>query len=344
VVSCTRTATADGYSFIQATVQLDKDENMQGVNDNVRLRFSFLREHQYDSKDENEKSNSFSVDQDDCCHGDERCSDPSENKSGVQNNISAGKRKHTNGSSDELTDEKGEEILNVRQAKKSKHCNGSKSINCKNELDENPANSNILPDQSNDNNFKPKTIVSYKVEYSVDYGKFEKLFGLDIYASGDVPSIEEAVPLMEGDDASNDGSGDERSKGCNEASAADNARTQCADEPPTDESDIDEIEMSLSGYSADESTQSNVENGNAADRFGASVEPEQIVKFLDQSNMNFDEKTVFHFLLMFPFYEHEWDVSGFLLSSLFDDDNEEEGHEAGNCCGDSMCDPCYEEE
>ncbi|KAL7475472.1 hypothetical protein ACHAW6_001382 [Cyclotella cf. meneghiniana] len=331
VVSCTRTATADGYSFIQAIVQLDKDENMQGVNDNVRLHFWFLREPQHHIKDDNEKSNSFSVDHADCCHGDERCSDPNENESHAQNSISVVKRKHTIDSSVESNGEKGEESPNVHQAKKSKHCNGSKGINCENEFDENLAYTNILPDdQSDANNFKPKTIVSYKVEYSVDYGKFEKLFGLDLYASGDVPSVEEAVPLVDGDDASNDGYGDERSKGCKEASEADNLNTQCVDEPPTNESDIYGIEMSSNGYSGDESIHAYVENGNAADRFVTSVEPEQIVKFLDQANMNFDEKTVFYFLLMFPFYEHEWDMSGYLLSTLLDDNNEEEGHEAEN--------------
>ncbi|KAL7487631.1 hypothetical protein ACHAW6_013200, partial [Cyclotella cf. meneghiniana] len=46
---------------------------MQGVNDTVRLHFSFLREPQHYSKDNNEKSKSCSVSCD-CCHGDERCS------------------------------------------------------------------------------------------------------------------------------------------------------------------------------------------------------------------------------------------------------------------------------
>ena len=43
--------------------------------------------------------------------------------------------------------------------------------------------------------------------------------------------------------------------------------------------------------------------------------------------MNANDQFVFRFLLMFPFYEHEWDVSGFLLSSLIDDetDGEEDG-------------------
>ncbi|KAL7516582.1 hypothetical protein ACHAWX_001582 [Stephanocyclus meneghinianus] len=158
VVSFTRTAAADGYSFIQAIAQLDKDESMQGVNDKVRLHFSFLREPQHHIKDDNEKSNSFSVDHADCCHGDERCSNCIENKSCAHNKKSPGKRKHTIDSFVESNGEKGEETSNVRQVKRSKHFNGSKSLNC--EIDENPAYSKILPDQSDSNIFKPKTVVS----------------------------------------------------------------------------------------------------------------------------------------------------------------------------------------
>eukprot|EP00804_Cyclotella_cryptica_P019657 CCRYP_013993-RA/>CCRYP_013993-RA protein AED:0.03 eAED:0.03 QI:104/1/1/1/1/1/2/189/438 len=346
VVSCTRTATADGYSFIQAIVQIDQDKNMQGVNDNVRLHFSFLRDPQHFGKGESENADSIYVDQDECCHGEEGCCEQNDNKSSSQNKQSAGKRKRTNHTSDTSNNEKGEETLNMHQVKKIKHPHGSKSVNHKSELVENPPNSNALPEPSDTKEFKPKTIISYKVEYSVDYGKFQKLFGVDIYASGDVPSVEEAVPLIEGcDDESSEESGDEGSKGPNGSAKAINSRAECVNEPPTDDSDMDEIEMLSDENSVDESIPSNVENGIDADRFGAYVEPENIVKFLDQANMNFDEKTVFYFLLMFPFYEHEWDVSGFLLSSLFDDDQEEEeGYEAGNRWGgsSSICVPCSE--
>ena len=36
---------------------------------------------------------------------------------------------------------------------------------------------------------------------------------------------------------------------------------------------------------------------------------------------------MFHFLLTFPFYEHEWDIAGFLLNALFDDDDQDDDEE-----------------
>jgi len=44
VVSCDRAATPAGYSSISAVVQFDNDGTMRGVEDNVRLKFDFLRE------------------------------------------------------------------------------------------------------------------------------------------------------------------------------------------------------------------------------------------------------------------------------------------------------------
>ncbi len=38
-------------------------------------------------------------------------------------------------------------------------------------------------------------------------------------------------------------------------------------------------------------------------------------RFLDRANINLNERSVFHFLLTFPFYEHEWDIAGFLLNA-----------------------------
>ena len=60
------------------------------------------------------------------------------------------------------------------------------------------------------------------------------------------------------------------------------------------------------------------------DRFGVFVDPQCIVGFLDRVNMNMNEQSVVYFLLTFPFYEHEWDMSGFVLSSMFDGDDDDD--------------------
>lgn len=52
--------------------------------------------------------------------------------------------------------------------------------------------------------------------------------------------------------------------------------------------------------------------------------------FCKQSNLSsLDEATAFFVLMCNPYYEHEWDLVGFVLDSVFDgsDDDEDENDE-----------------
>ena len=306
VVSKNSSATTDGYSIIQAIVQLRNDGNMKAVKDNVRIHFSFLREPQHDKEANDEMNNKLCA-----------ISDVHESESSRDTTTIAAKRK-CNGS------------LDARQTKKHKHNTGSKlASDCIIEERENTSNADTTPDEAYNSAFKPKTIITYKIEYSVDYGKLQKLFGVDIYASGEFPSVEEAMPIIDDDDDTKD----EESASCADI---DN-HNKCKVEMSTNDSEYEEIEMS----SNDESEETT--NGDAADRFGVFVDPENVLEFLDRLNLNFNEQSVFHFLLMFPFFEHEWDISGFLLSSLFDDDNDVDGDVDNghvSCC-DTGCMNCF---
>lgn len=282
VVSCTRTATGDGYSFIQAVVELKNDGNMKNVNEHVRLHFSFLREPQHRDGDEDVDDNiaGGNVERDQApCEG--------------EINHETAKRKRG-------------ESLDDHQSKKLKHSNSPNDNECGMEDDDS------LNQEPTNGGFRPKTIITYKIECSVDWDKLEKLFGVDVYAAGEFPSIEEAIPIMDGDDtASDNNSTDDRVVNGNKH---DNANKQ-----NDEDRGFEEVEMSSND---DQSDNGRPNNNDDADRFGVFVDPENILTFLNRLNMNFNEQSVFHFLLMFPFYEHEWDISGFLLSSLFDDDSD----------------------
>jgi hypothetical protein len=291
VVSCTRIATADGYSFIQAVVQFNNDENMQSVNENVRLHFAFLREPQLeDGAGNNNNDDTFGKDQE----------EEYGNKSTKTNS----------------TRKCQKESLDTDTTKKRKLSNGSKANNSKIGEVINSDDVSISPNVSINNEFNPKTIITYKVEYSVDSGKLEKLFAVDIYAAGDFPSIQEAIPINEDNDvnsvqSSNDSSTGEKDQNIDVCKGL---------QPNNGGKEFEEIEMSTE----EDQTNDSPPVYNDADRFGVVVDPENVLDFLEQMNMNLNEQSVFQFLLMFPFYEHEWDVSGFLLSSLFDEDDAEE--------------------
>lgn len=291
---------------------------MKAVKDNVRLQFSFLREPQQDHEVNDE------IDTKLCA----KTSDEYESESGRDTATTAAKRKRNRS-------------LDARQTKKLKNDIGSKLVSdCVTEEEENSSNADTTPDESHNRNsaFKPKTIITYKVEYSVDYGKLKKLFGVDIYASGQFPSVEEAMPII--DDADN--TRDEESVSC----AGKDNYNECEVKMTTGDSEYEEIEMSSNdeseGTTNDDVTDGEeTTNDDAADRFGVFVDPENVLAFLEHLNLNFNEQSVFHFLLMFPFYEHEWDISGFLLSALFDDDGIDSDDDSSHvsCC-DTGCNQC----
>ena len=297
VVSCSRTATGDGYSFIQAVVQLNSDGKMQGVNENVHLHFSFLREPQnHDDKDD---LTNHAIDDEMSC---EQYSNGVHKLNSNRNSTVSAKRKRG-------------DSLDISQTKKPKHSNNNvKTDHNQNEI----MNCDDSTGQFNNSGFRPKTIITYKVEYSVDWGRQEKLFGVDIYAAGDFPSVEEAIPMMDGDDDSFSGADSDEEKSTNNVNGDENDNENKATNLIGDTSEFEEIEMSSNEEKSGE--RAAYGNAEAADRFGVFVDPQNILAFLERLNVNFNEQSVFHFLLMFPFYEHEWDISGFLLASLFDDD------------------------
>lgn len=281
---------------------------MKTVKDNVRLHFCFLREPQHDHEVNDETNNKLCA----------KTSEEYETESGRDTATTAAKRKRNRS-------------LDARQTKKLKNDIGSKLVSdCIIEEEENSSNGDTTPDESCNNAFKPKTIITYKVEYSVDCGKLEKLFGVDIYASGQFPSVEEAMPII--DDADN--TKDEESL------------YECKVKMTTGDSEYEEIEMSSNDESEgttndDVTDREETTNDDAADRFGVFVDPENVLAFLEHLNLNFNEQSVFHFLLMFPFYEHEWDISGFVLSALFDDDSVDGDDDSSHvsCC-DTGCNKC----
>ena len=290
VMSCSRTSTIEGYSSIHAVVQLNNDGKMQGVKENVRLHFTFLREPQHES-DGDEDDEVIYADADE--YSSDGC---------------------------------GEESKSNEQPTKKRKRTAAK--------DDSP-----LP-SDRDSNFTPKTIVTYKIDYSVDYGKMEQLLGVDVYASGKHPSAHEAIPII--DDSSVDEANDDEANGCDDDSNHCLGNNCCkGEENDTKKSPTHFEEVEMSDDDDNSCNNEDVKNDDSQrDRFGVFINPENVVAFLDRTNINLNEQSVFYFLLTLPFYEHEWDISGFLLSALFDEDEDDLGEE-DSAAEDFSCDrPC----
>jgi hypothetical protein len=296
VIKCERTTTLEGYSSIHAVLQLTNDGMMKGVDDNVRLHFAFVREPQHNNTPNDGDS-----------------------KGGVLIHADA----YDNGDHDSDVDESGysDSDYAVKRKRSQVSQQSNKRINTQQEGKTDDEMSNGT--DNNNDSFTPKTIVTYKIDVSVDYGQMETLLGVDIYALGEHPSVEEAVPMTHEEDEK-DEDGEDVDPTTSDDDDCDDVTEQEREGLKTggqalckENDDFEEIEMA----DADDSSKGDTGKG---DRFGVFVDPQHIVCFLDRVNMNLNEQSVIYFLLTLPFYEHEWDISGFVLSSMFDDDDDDD--------------------
>lgn len=342
VISCTRTATPDGYSSIQCVVQLDNDGKMQGVKDYIRLHFTFLREPQHDhdtgaSDDDDDDvkviyanaDDYFSGEDEEGGSGNDGCDDDA-----TMDNVKNGKK----------------ECVHGQPTKKRKRI--AKDIDAPPPVNDEHENVNVeingsgsdIPNNQQSTTFKPKTIITYKIDYSIDSGKMEQLLGVDVLAFGEHPSIEEAIPMMEEEDDDDDDAeednvmngGVEDDKIEESACANHDHRLEkeetSAKQSPKSGTEFEEIEMSDHDSSSENNNdpENNNNNTGEGDRYGVFVNPQNVVAFLDRANINLNEQSVFYFLMTLPFYEHEWDIAGFLLSALIEEEMEEDEDSVNN--------------
>lgn len=144
------------------------------------------------------------------------------------------------------------------------------------------------------------THVWYWIDLSRDYGEKERLLTIEVWAIGEGPSTDAAL-MWEG-----------------------------SDDMEEDEANIDEERrrsrsVSLGIQDAKEDVAEEHKGNDANDRFSASVDPDIVSNFLNWTQLEgFDFGTSVYFLMTFPFYEHEWDMMGFVIEAVFGDAPEEE--------------------
>jgi hypothetical protein len=142
--------------------------------------------------------------------------------------------------------------------------------------------------------FSP-THIAYNIEVSRDYGKKERLLGVDVYAAGNSPSVEQAI-VIDDDDSENYEEFDD------EGNAVQKKETHSKSNKEQDFYDC----LLCDGR----------------DRFDAYLDPDCMDKFLEWTGLWMDFENLLFILMSFPFYEHEWDIMGFLLDCMFVDEDE----------------------
>ena len=170
------------------------------------------------------------------------------------------------------------------------------------------------------------TRIMYSIDFSVDHGPKERLITIEVMASGEAPSSEKAVP-MEDDE---DGDGEDVWEDFDEH--GESIEKEDADDS-IEKMDEDETSQKTDGKAHDGASQATgggaVLTADGKDRYAAYVDPEELYKFLSCTGLVFDEATSIYFLMTFPFFEHEWDLLGFLLDAVFGDQSDEDESDGG---------------
>ena len=367
VTSCHRTTTPHGHSSIYAIVQFnindndDATDNNTIVKHNIRLRFNFVREPNiaFDlatitSLQEQQFQYSSTADVDTEINDDDE--EEEEEKDDEEEEEVEEEEVLTN----RITPEQKQQQHYPLPASKKRKIMTNDNDKEKDDEDVDDSSSNaqstIPPPQQQQQQQqsslaqqKYKTQISYKIDYSIDYGKFESLLGIDIYAINNYPSIYPAISIIDNYNDENYDDDEDEGDGCADGCCArmandlflppnlkniNNSSNKSSNNNNNAEEDV---EMSNSDVVYDEEEDDKDEDeedgssnyittetdtaANAADRYGVSIHLQNIVTFLDcTKNINLTESSIFYFLLTFPYYEHEWDVAGLILSSIYNDD------------------------
>lgn len=174
-----------------------------------------------------------------------------------------------------------------------------------NEMQEATASQSDSPIATENNNNhkhnKNPTHVTYDIEYSKDYGKKKRLLTVEVRAENNYPSAKQAIPMDDENSVENDEEFD-----------------LIQDEVTNNIMEESKIQDSMSVVSDEKSS---------ADQYAAYVDPETLEDFLESAGLELNAENSLFFLMTFPFYEHEWDIFGFLLDCVFGADDESDDFE-----------------
>jgi hypothetical protein len=191
--------------------------------------------------------------------------------------------------------------------------------------------------------------VRYSIEYSANRQQRENLLVVEVWSPQDRPSSGRAICINQSLDHLNDeGEDDEEAgwediddnndddveavtgktkkiattpKAIEDSSAPERPNQASKRQKLCDDNDVQGTKpgnLPCKNEDEDESTTDH-------DEYLAYLDPDLLHEFLKMANLQpMDEGTAFFFLMTFPFYDHEWDLVGFLLDEIFGGDEDDD--------------------
>ena len=161
-----------------------------------------------------------------------------------------------------------------------------------------------------------QTSVWYSIDVARDDGPREKVLWVKVFAAGSVPSTLPAKNMDEDEDDWEDIDEDEDDD--HESAEQTESKVKKAKiqrDKPEDEK-MEEDDMENGGDDKEAPTE---------DRFTAGIDPDSLERFLRWTQLvKMQDATAFFLLMSFPFYEMEFDLTGYILDAVFGPDDDEE--------------------
>lgn len=180
------------------------------------------------------------------------------------------------------------------------------------------------------------TQIWYSIEMAPNsYSERQNLLVVQVWSPGDAPCTDNPAvcindQMMEEDEENEDdlwSDIDEDEEIQNETTGITNTSSVNAinDQNPTKRAKLNENSGAETQTEGADEAEEEEEN---CDKYMAFMDPELLHAFLGATKLGpMDEDTAFFVLMTFPFYEHEWDLIGFVLSEVFG--SEEDGEDNG---------------
>lgn len=185
------------------------------------------------------------------------------------------------------------------------------------------------------------THIWYSIEMAQNsYSERKNLLVVQVWSPGDAPCTDNPAvcindKMMEGELEENEddlwSDIDEDEEADSEANGKTTEQDTSSSNPINDPNPTKRAKLSENPGAASQSQGNNEDKEEAeeeeenCDSYMAFMDPELLHSFLAVTKLGpMDEDAAFFLLMTFPFYEHEWDLVGFVLSEVFGSEADEE--------------------
>jgi hypothetical protein len=172
--------------------------------------------------------------------------------------------------------------------------------------------------------------VFYSIELSHNYGEREQLLEVQVWAPAGVPSGEPAVCVQQALFGGQEDDDDDEEDGSSDIDENENAPVVVSDDAPSDTPTAKKKQKTSDSPPASDSNVDDDEKEETHDSYVAQMDPNVLHNFMESAGLQpMTEATAFFLLMSFPYYEHEWDLIGYVLDQVFGGDSDDEMSDGG---------------